>query len=336
MRNTMGISVIITHYAPPINTNYYRNILKKTIHSIRSQKVDFDVEIIVCDDASAWSGSLAYERGITELDELQIKSSDLLQDLDVNHYLLLPNSGKYRQTVLKHHAFEIAKYNKIVVLDDDHPFIRNDSLSRYNKYLERYEFVRGRVIGPTGIPQLFTSKNAQGTNYGLIKELYYSFGGFADYLFENSHNEDIDILWQIYKKLTETYPDQKKACYAGEIVTKDLASNRWVERSENTGLEELRSSGESTYPNKDPNVDRFIAMYGVPPHDNPSRNKSLWMEIPSLKSWISELKYISLHYYYTYLNPIRLLVHHAKTKEGRVKIKKYVLDKMRGSKTLVL
>jgi hypothetical protein len=230
--------------------------------------------------------------------------------------------------VLKHHAFEIANYNKIVVLDDDHPFIRNDSLSRYRTYLERYEFVRGRVIGPTGIPQLFTSKNAQGTNYGLKRELYFSFGGFADYLFENSHNEDIDILWQIYKKLTETYPGQKKACYAGEIVTNDLASNRWVERSENSALEELRNTEQSTDLNKDPNIDRFIAKYGVHPSDNPSRNKSLWMEIPSLKSWISELKYIPLNYYYTYLNHIRLIVHHAKTKEGRIKIKRYVLEKM--------
>jgi cellulose synthase/poly-beta-1,6-N-acetylglucosamine synthase-like glycosyltransferase len=133
MRNSNGISVIIAHYAPPINTNYYRNILKKTIHSIRSQKVDFDVEIIVCDDGSAWSGSLATKKGITELDESQIKSSDLLNDLDVNRYLLLPDSGKYLGIVLKHHAFEIANYNKIVVLDDDHPFIRNDSLSRYNR-----------------------------------------------------------------------------------------------------------------------------------------------------------------------------------------------------------
>jgi hypothetical protein len=175
---------------------------------------------------------------------------------------------------------------------------------------------------------LFTSKNAQGTNYGLKRDLYFSFGGFADFLFENGNQEDSDILWQIYKKLTETYPGQKKACYAGEIVTKDLASNRWVGRSENSGLEELRSTGQNSCSRKDSVVDNFIATYGVPPNDNPSRNKSLWIEIPSLKSRISELKYISLHYTYTYLNPIRLLVHHAKTKEGRVKIKRYVLEKM--------
>jgi hypothetical protein len=327
MRNSNGISVIIAHYAPPINTNYYRNILKKTIQSIRSQKVDFDVEIIVCDDGSAWSGSLATNKGITELDESQIKSSYPLNDLDVNRYLLLPDSGKYLGIVLKHRAFEIANYNKIVVLDDDHPFIKNDSLSRYDNYLEKYEFVRGRLIGPTGIPKLFSSKNVQGSNYGLKRELYFSFGGYADFLFVNANNEDADIHWQVYKKLAETYPGQKKACFAGEIVTKDLASNRWVERSENSALGELRSSGESTYPNKDPLVDSFIAEYGVNPYDNPSRNKSLWMEIPSLKSWISEIKYIPLHYYYKYLNLLRLSIHHAKTKEGRVKIKEYLLNK---------
>ncbi|MHA1381750.1 MAG: glycosyltransferase [Candidatus Helarchaeota archaeon] len=293
----MGLTVIIAHYSPAGVGDKFRNILKKTINSIHNQNVDFDVEIIICDDGSDWSKSLAVNKDISEYNVEQIKSSLVLQDLKVEKYLILPDADKYQAIKLKHRAFEIAKYDKIVVLDDDHAFLRKDSLVKFNKYLERYEFVRGRIIGPSGIPKLFWSRNAQGTTYGILKSLYFEFGGFAKFLFENSTGEDVDILWQVYAKLKEKYPTEKKACFAGEIVTKDLASNRWAPRSMKSDFCIIKNSltiNKCEVFNK-----KFYALYGCNPDRNLSRKKSEWMELPSTESKLSELKYNIIYLLYT-------------------------------------
>ena len=111
-----GLTVLIAHYAPPVNTENYRNLLKRTVHSIRSQKVDFDVEIIVCDDGSAWSEPINQRNGITILIGNEIKHNPLLDDLDIDVYLYLPDQDKYLSVVLKDRAFKIAKFRKIVEL----------------------------------------------------------------------------------------------------------------------------------------------------------------------------------------------------------------------------
>ncbi len=283
-------SVIIAHYAPLNNTAKYRNLLKLTIASIRSQKYSGQVEIIVCDDGSAWSSSLAKDQRITEFNTSEIREVPQLADLEVDRYLLLPDSGGYRGVVMKDYAFRTAKFDKIIVLDDDHPFISRKALERFDRYMDKYDFVRGRIVGPTGIPQLFSSKNAQGTTYGLKREVYLRFGGYADFLYENAKGEDNDLLWQVYKTLSECYPGQIKAAYAGDIVTKDLASNRWLDRSVKTdfGINVVGAV------NVDPNtvlIQKFKDRYGIHPWYNLSREKKLWMEFPSLAAYLSEIKY---------------------------------------------
>ena len=301
----MSISVIISHYAPPQKTRFYRNILKSTIDSVRSQEVDFDVEIIVCDDGSSWSESLSKHDGITEFGHKEINSCSLLNDLDIDQYLLLPDIGAYQVVRIKHRAFELAKYDKIIALDDDNPFVRNDSIRKYNIYLDKYEYVCGRLKSSTekgSVPRLFLSKNAQGTNYGIRKNFYFSFGGFPEFLFSNSTGEDDVLLWLVYSELKNLRP--RKACFAGEIETQDLITGRWVSRNQSSKsvLKEMCRS-----------------LYGIDPNRNPSRNKLTWMELPSGQSWRSEGRYFfkyflsdSISYYRKparrYLNQLRYYI----------------------------
>ena len=283
------ISVIIAHFAPDKRTQFYRDLLKRTIASVRNQEVDFETEILVCDDGSYWSRSLAANTDLTVYTAEDIASNKLLSDLDVDFYLALPDVYRYRGVAIKHRAFELARYDKVVVLDDDQPFISRKSLARYSDYLDKYHFVRGRVLSPKGRPQLFFSTNAQGTNYGIRRSLYFQCGGFGKYLFDNGYGEDNDILWRVYSWLKGRSDKAKLACFAGEILTKDLASNRWLDRS-NNGLT-IEPGSQNSELRYESFVREFFGQYGVSPSNNPSRHKHGWMAIPSLASFVSEIKY---------------------------------------------
>jgi len=345
---SMGISVMITHFAPPENTDYCRNILKKTIGSIRNQNVDFDIEIIVCDDGSEWSTKKIAEdtipHGIIVWEKSKILDTSFLADLDIDKYLYINSGRNYWAIQLKHHAYTVAKYDKVVILDDDHPFRGKKALARYNEYLERYAFVRGRVVGPTGIPQIFRSRNVQGTNYGLRKSLYFRFGGYGKYLFENGFGEDDDIFWQVYKELADNKNKTflKKACFAGEIVTKDIVSGRYV--AQNTMGETIKDStslnGNSLPPHVEYFQRNFIETYKIRPGQNLSRDKSLWMEVPSIASWISEIYYAPIYSFK--MIPIKFnkkwqrfkkLVEYCKTAGGRKILKERFYNAISGEKT---
>lgn len=296
MVNNKGISIIIAHFAPIVNTDKYRALLKRTIESVRLQKVYFEVEIIICDDGSFWSRELAKNEDISCYYKTEISLNYLLKDLNIDVYLKLPDVSKYRAVKLKNHAVEISKFNKVVMLDDDHPFIKDYSLKRYYKYLDKYQFVRGRIIGPTGIPQLYRSPNAQGPNYGITKEFYFKIGGFSKFLFNNSFGEDNDILWRAYNEIKKnSHYSTEKACYAGEIITKDLASDRWKDRSEHgiiTESAQIEHEKEVCLRTKS-FIEDFIREHGVHPfNENPSRNKKGWVEIPSFLSWVYERYFI--------------------------------------------
>jgi hypothetical protein len=290
----MPVTVIIAHYAPQKNGLKYRSLLKQTITSIKEQNGVSDVEIILCDDGSYWSKNIVNNDGsIREISGSGLSSISELNELDIDLYLGLPDINKYRSIILKHRAFELSKYDKIICLDDDHPFIRKDSLKLYNDYLERYEFVRGRVIGPWGRPQLFLSRNAQGPNIGLQKGLYFKIGGYGKYLFDNGYGEDNDILWKIYAELSKT--KTKKTCWAGEIVTKDLATDRWADRS----FSDIKIIENNKYKRQTSFVIDFKNNYGVHPYkNNPATKKHLWVKFGSWRSILSEIKYLGIYIIY--------------------------------------
>lgn len=293
----VGLSVVIAHYAPSGTAVDYRALLLQTIGSVRIQQTPFPIEIVVCDDGSAWSKDLCSTQDVTCYDRRVKPVPHLLDDLDVDRYLVFPDVGLYRGVQLKQSAILGSLYPKIVVLDDDHPFLRVDSLRRYFEYLDRFAYVRGRVIGPRGLPQLFLSRNAQGTNYGIRKELFEHFDGFGKYLWNNGYGEDNDLLLRIYRtmKMIPSF----RACFAGEIVTRDLASNRWLARSAAGESETAKNLHLIPHERYQGFVHDFQRAYGVHPYSrNASRNKCGWVVIPSIASLLSELKYVPLFIMY--------------------------------------
>lgn len=288
-----GISVIIAHFSPDQDNDRFKELLKETITAVNNQAIDFNTEIIICDDGSHWSRNIwsnnADANEIIKIEKKDFEKYPELKDLNIDVYLGLGDVGLYRGIILKNYAIRNAKYEKIVILDDDHPFLHKNSLKKYFDYLDKYDFVRGRVLGSTGIPQLYFSGNAQGTNYGLKKNLYLDFGGFSEYLYDNGYGEDNDILMKAFLMHKK---ENKKSYYAGEIVTKDLASNRWGKRSA-VEPEKEKEQVVNPFLNKRHNdfVREFEKKFGEHPFENnPSRKKSGWVEMKG-DSVLHEIKY---------------------------------------------
>ena len=160
----MSITVIIAHYAPKVNCEKYLKLLKDNISNIKDQNFNQEVEIIVCDDGSFWSKNLFNKK-----DDILIKNRDrmkeipVLGDLGIDMYYGLQDINRYRGVILKDQAIRNSSNSKIVILDDDHHLTNKNSINLFSTYLDNYMYVKGRVIGPDHIPQIFFSRNAQGT-----------------------------------------------------------------------------------------------------------------------------------------------------------------------------
>ncbi len=327
-----GISVIISHYEPSKDITICRRFLSRTIESVRNQHVNFEVEIIICDDGSFWSQNICGEnRDLIDMKKEQIINNRLLCDLDVDRYIYLYNNNAYRRVKIQHIAFLTSKFNKIVALDDDHPLYFKKSLSRFYHYLDKYEFVRGRIIKSNGMPQTFFTRNVQGTTYGLTKSLYKKMGGFGEYLFDNSCGDDDDLNWKVYNILFNNYPDKRRACYAGEIITRDQLTSRWVYGKTQQGSNSFVDLPIQKDLRNKTFTDIFIMKYHISPNDNPSRIKQMWMVIPSYISLLSE--FCSIIIYYIYMAPLYIkkkidlfirFISLSTNKQGRYKIKKRI------------
>ena len=120
----MGISVIIAHFAPPGSGEIFRDILKLTIASVRNQLIEFDLELVLCDDGSGWSTKeFAEIEPVGDLVDLvagNVKKFSCLRDLNIDRYLYINSGNNYWAIRLKDLAIRTAKHEKIVILDDDH------------------------------------------------------------------------------------------------------------------------------------------------------------------------------------------------------------------------
>lgn len=289
----MSLSIIIAHYAPQVNCEKYFNLLKENINALRYQEFTKDYEIIVCDDGSYWSKNLFKKKNDTllVLNKNQMSKLAIFDNLHVDMYYGLKDINKYRGVQLKDKAIRMARHNKIIILDDDHHLLKKNELCLFSTYLDKYKYVKGRIIGSDNVPQLFWSRNAQGTTYGFQKDIYINCGGFSKYLFEYGYGEDNDILYKFYKFLTENYKE-KVSCFAADICTFDLATNRWLDRSLSLGENEISQqlSSEENYKIFEK---KFMNEHGI--HHvkgNHSRIRPHWMIIPNVKSILVELIFI--------------------------------------------
>jgi glycosyltransferase involved in cell wall biosynthesis len=329
LNSDKGITVVISHFAPQQNELECRNLLLDCIKSIRSQQHDFTIEIIVCDDGSSWSTIIGKdEETIVDLKKSELEAFRIFSDVDADRYLYINSGSRYLRSRLLHHAYANAKYQKIVTLDDDHHFRKPNDLNKYYQYLDKYEFVRGRIIGPDGIPQLFETAAVQGTNEAFTKDIYSAIGGLGSYLFEGHSGADDDLTWQFYDYLVKKYPNEIKAAYAGEICTHDRPGSRWVNSSFSSSVNHLVDFNERKDKINTVFEKEFFKRYGVTPtSENPCRNKSLWMEFPSKASRNSE-KYFKKVSFFKNI-PVRIkkksirakkFINYCKTPEGRTEL----------------
>ena len=185
------------------------------------------------------------------------------------------------------YAYLNAKYSKIVTLDDDHAFVSKNALKKFDKYLDRFDYVRGRIILGNGKPTTYFSREVQGTTFGFMKDSYIKFGGYPKFLFADGIGDGNVMNWEFYRLISNK--TGINACYAGDIITKDAASARW---------QSMNLTPESFSSRRIEFTSNFINNYEVNPWMNKGRKKYLWMQLSSFHALLHELYYL----------PIRLIL----------------------------
>ncbi|WP_300156531.1 glycosyltransferase [Solidesulfovibrio sp.] len=270
------LTVCIQHYAPTGQEGTYREALKRAVDSVRRQDWDGTVRVVVTDDGSAWSAQLAGDdpaRRIRAHDRASLAGREAFRDIDADLYLYKPRTGYFSKGVLWNAAVALTGSPRLVFLDDDHHFLRPDSLRRYAELLDRYELVVGdtreyRFRDCDGVRHSmrlgYESPVVQGSNFGLRRELLQAVGGFDKRTFLWGTGDDPALFWKLFQHLRPASPEAPlRACYAEAIVTENPYSGRW--------REDCRVELELF-------LRDFLRLYGVHPNSNPSRDRTTWME----------------------------------------------------------
>jgi hypothetical protein len=296
----MSLTVIIAHFAPEHNCDKYLTLVKRTIQSIRQQTYQGYIHITLCDDGSFWSKKLFpgldYDE-VLYLPKNEISCCEIFNGLDIDNYYALMDIHLYRGVRLKDLAIRNSMSDNIIILDDDHPLVQINTLDLFEAYLKKYHYVIGRVIGKSGKPQMYFSTNAQGTTYAFRKNTYLEIGGFSSYLFNNGLNEDNVIGYKFFLFLSKNL---LKGCFAGEIYTKDLASNRWLDRSNNLSQKEVDLNQANKRKRQILFNEDFNKEFGIEFNKiHIRRNK--WMDMSSINAWKSEFVLFLpwLYFYFT-------------------------------------
>jgi len=91
------------------------------------------------------------------------------------------------------------------------------------------------------------------------------------------------------------------ACFAGDIIGKDLEAGRWQSGYKGKKISARRKEFEIN----------FISTHGVSPNNNKSRHKKLWMEIPSIRVFIYEIIFILLRFIKLVMRKLKQITHRA-------------------------
>ncbi|MEF3695741.1 glycosyltransferase [Desulfolutivibrio sp.] len=270
------LTVFIQHYSPKGQENIFREALKRCIASVREQRCDADVRIVVSDDGSPWSAGLSGNnpaRLIKAHDRASLAMFPAMADIDADLYLYKPRTGYFSKGLLWNTAVNMTASPRLLFLDDDHHFLRMDSIATYMALLDRYELVVGntreyvfRDIDAVRhrLALGYDSPVVQGSNFALRRELLAAVGGIHPSTFLWGTGDDPALFWSLYRLLRPTTPGTpKRACYAEAIVTENPYSGRWREDCR-VDLELFLSD--------------FLRVYGVHPNNNPSRKRRAWMD----------------------------------------------------------
>lgn len=237
-------------------------MLRDTVASLRAQRFRGTVEIAVCDDGSAWAeGLLPAGRDHVVLDRAALRAEPRTADLDVDILVAGARTDSFRKAILWNIAARATTADALVFFDDDHRLARRGDLARFARYLDRYEFVAGRIQEKSGAFRRYDDPKVQGTTIAMRRDLFDRIGGFGEYTSEWGHGVDTDLYWRVYCELGEAPRGRRRAVYAGEILTRNAPGSR-----------RKRLASEEAY------CAGFLQRHGVHPRENPSRNKTAWFD----------------------------------------------------------
>ena len=297
----MNILVLIQSYLPAQRHKEYIDVLKETIRSIRTQKLDphHQVHIVLSDDGSDYLHKYA-SNAIQILPEQKLIEIKRIHNLDVDQIILAEPSPYYQKADLFNFYLESAgeAYECIVILDDDHAFVRDDAIARFASHFKAgYNFVAGRICNPSGYFRSYFDSTVQGANFALTYDLLKAVDFFGRRVKLWGCGEDSDIFWKVYNQALER---EAKAIYDGNIITIDKLSGRWIFALQKAGgVKEFKAG--------------FLSEYGVDPHDNPSRHKYKWMQYKPDDNRIREslfpfIRFAEYHDFASHRLSIRFLI----------------------------
>ena len=258
---------LIQSYIPKVKHDEYFFIFKNTINSIKQQKIDdsLQVNIVITDDGSDYLKDFIDNN--VDINFLSKESLDIIKskyDLDIDEIVSTSESNYFRKADLFNFYLKQkgSKYDLIIFLDDDHNFIRNDSLEKFIKhYNTGYNFIIGNLYYP--IHHLYDiDSTCQGTTYAMSYDALKRINFFNEKVKEWGFGEDADIF---YKSYLATQKNIIKAIFDTNIITVDNISSRWSNCIKTAGgIEE--------------GIKKFEQYHNVDYH-NCIPSKKLWMDI---------------------------------------------------------
>ena len=275
----MKLSIIIAHYLPEQFSD--KNPLIKTIENIKKQSQKNEIEIIIADDGSSYTGKildihskkieiLNDERDVYYLEGEKLekfKNSIMVKNDLIKKWVYLP---KIKQCMSKaritNYAATLSKSDNLFFLDDDNYFLSDNSINEIINLFEKYDFIVGQIMDNNKKVRKFSSNRVQGTTLGIKKNIFKKVGGLGTWTENFSCGVDSDLWMKLYNYFIEN--KNLKACYTNKISTYDSYSKRWKKFTKFLQDFKLKKEFDKLYDCKNYKSSRY----------NYSRKKSLWME----------------------------------------------------------
>jgi hypothetical protein len=315
--SSLQVLFLIQSYIPLVKQDSYMPILQETINSINNQQITKEIKshIVLSDDGSFYLKKYIHNDINQDIRILNIQEVQEIREaygLNVDEVMITPESDLFKKASLFNFYLKNkgSQFDLVVFLDDDHAFVRNDSVSKFVQYYrEGYNFIVGRLyLSKEGFYDF--NLGVQGTTYAISYSTLKLINFFNESIKEWGFGEDHDIFYRIY---LEYLNSRINAVYDSNIVTVDKISGRWLYCTNKIGGSELGRN-------------KFKEKYGVSMEDSVVP-KSYWMKIISNDLGLKEsyFRYLAID---EYLNFKKLSETYKKTIILRI-IKRKVFSKAR-------
>ena len=264
-----NVLCVVQSFIPKEMEDKYLPILKNTINSIKDQKIgkEIKVSLVLSDDGSEYLHkyiNIDCDEDIRYLNQAEIAEINRLLNTNLDKIIVSRKSDCFRKASLFNFCLkdETNKYDLAIFLDDDHCFVRKDSITRFvQHYRNGYSFIVGRLyLQKHGFYDF--NFGVQGTTYALSYSALKTLNFFNELVVEWGFGEDIDIFHRAY---LASQKSRISAIFDSNIITEDMISGRWLACMNKVGGKEI---GEK----------KFKELYGISMEES-STEKNKWMTI---------------------------------------------------------